>query len=83
MLFYGFAMKKTGLAERISYYILSLFPGTYGGILTAFFVIGFILALGIPSMTVRTVMGRLSAPLSTLVVTSTVADALVTLRWRR
>src|SRR6202451_2301853 len=54
VLFYGFAMKKTGLAERISYYILSLFPGTYGGILTAFFVIGFMLALGIPSMTVRT-----------------------------
>ena len=54
VLFYGFAMKKTGLAERISYYILSLFPSTYGGILSAFFVIGFILALGIPSMTVRT-----------------------------
>jgi len=54
VLFYGFAMKKTGLAERISYYILSLFPGTYNGILTAFFVIGFLLALGIPSMTVRT-----------------------------
>jgi len=54
VLFYGFAMKKTGLAERVSYYILSLFPGTYGGILTAFFVIGFVLALGIPSMTVRT-----------------------------
>src|SRR6266567_16215 len=54
VLFYGFAMKKTGLAERVSYYILSLFPGTYTGILSAFFVIGFILALGIPSMTVRT-----------------------------
>lgn len=54
VLFYGFAMKKTRLAERISYYILSLFPGTYAGILTAFFVIGLILALGIPSMTVRT-----------------------------
>jgi len=54
VLFYGFAMRKTGLAERISYYILSLFPGSYRGILTAFFVIGFVLALGIPSMTVRT-----------------------------
>jgi anion transporter len=54
VLFYGFAMKKTGLAERLSYYILSLFPGTYSGILSAFFVIGFVLALGIPSMTVRT-----------------------------
>lgn len=54
VLFYGFAMKKTGLAERLSYYILTLFPGTYSGILSAFFVIGFVLALGIPSMTVRT-----------------------------
>ncbi len=54
VLFYGFAMKKTGLAERVSYYILSLFPGTYPGILGAFFLIGFVLALGIPSMTVRT-----------------------------
>jgi DASS family divalent anion:Na+ symporter len=54
VLFYGFAMQKTGLAQRISYYILSLFPGTYSGILSAFFVIGAVLALGIPSMTVRT-----------------------------
>jgi len=54
VLFYGFAMKKTGLAERLSYYILSLFPGSYSGILTSFFIIGFVLALGIPSMTVRT-----------------------------
>jgi anion transporter len=54
VLFYGFAMKKTGLAERVSWYILSLFPSTYGGILSAFFLIGFVLALGIPSMTVRT-----------------------------
>jgi anion transporter len=54
VVYYGFAMKKTGLAERIAYYILSLFPGTFGGILSAFFLIGLLLALGIPSMTVRT-----------------------------
>ena len=54
VLYLGFAMRKTGLAERLSYYILSFFPGTYSGILTAFFVIGFVLAQGIPSMTVRT-----------------------------
>jgi anion transporter len=54
VLFYGCAMHRTGLARRISFYILSLFPGTYPGLLTAFFVIGTILALGIPSMTVRT-----------------------------
>ena len=54
VLFYGFAMQRTGLAARISYYILSLFPATYSGILAAFFVIGAVLSLGIPSMTVRT-----------------------------
>ena len=54
VVYYGFATKKTGLAERVAYYILSLFPGTYAGVLSAFFLIGFLLALGIPSMTVRT-----------------------------
>ncbi|HEY7333332.1 MAG TPA: SLC13 family permease [Bryobacteraceae bacterium] len=54
VVYYGFIMKKTGLAERIAYYILSLFPGTYAGIVGAFFVIGLLLSLGIPSMTVRT-----------------------------
>ncbi len=54
VLYYGFAMQKTGLAARISYYILSLFPASYSGILAAFFVVGTVLSLGIPSMTVRT-----------------------------
>ena len=54
VLYYGFAMQKTGLAARVSYYILSLFPASYSGILAAFFVIGTVLSLGIPSMTVRT-----------------------------
>ncbi len=54
VLFYGFAMQQTGLAQRMSYYVLSLFPGTYTGVMSAFLVIGTVLALGIPSMTVRT-----------------------------
>jgi anion transporter len=54
VLFYGFAMQKTGLAQRLSFYILTLFPGTFTGILSGFFAIGLALALGIPSMTVRT-----------------------------
>jgi len=54
VLYYGCAMQKTGLAQRLSYYILSLFPGTYTGILFAFFLVGLVLAMGIPSMTVRT-----------------------------
>ena len=54
VLFYGFAMKKTRLAERIAYHLLAIFPGTYSGVLSAFFLIGLLLTLGIPSMTVRT-----------------------------
>jgi di/tricarboxylate transporter len=54
VLFYGFAMQQTGLAQRLSYYVLALFPGTYAGVMGAFLVIGSVLALGIPSMTVRT-----------------------------
>jgi di/tricarboxylate transporter len=54
VLFYGFAMQQTGLAQRLSYYVLALFPDTYGGVMSAFLIIGAVLALGIPSMTVRT-----------------------------
>lgn len=54
VLFFGTAMEKTGLARRISYRILLLFRPTYAGILSAFMLIGFVLTLGIPSMTVRT-----------------------------
>jgi anion transporter len=54
VLYYGFAMHRVGLAQRLSYFVLSLFPGTYTGLLTAFFIIGSLLTLGIPSMTVRT-----------------------------
>ena len=54
VLFFGYAMDKTGLARRIAYRILLAFPPTYAGILGAFLLIGFVLTLGIPSMTVRT-----------------------------
>ena len=54
VLFFGYAMDKTGLARRIAYGILLRFPPTYAGILGAFLLIGFVLTLGIPSMTVRT-----------------------------
>src|ERR1700722_18084763 len=40
VLYYGFVMQKTGLAALTSYYILSLFPASYSGILAAFFLIG-------------------------------------------
>jgi len=54
VLFFGTAMDKTGLARRISYRILLTFPPTYAGIVFAFMLIGFVLTLGVPSMTVRT-----------------------------
>ncbi len=54
VLFFGTAMDRTGLARRISYRILLVFHGSYAGILFAFMLIGFVLAVGIPSMTVRT-----------------------------
>ena len=54
VLFFGYAMDKTGLARRVAYRILLVFPPTYVGILFAFLCIGFVLTLGIPSMTVRT-----------------------------
>jgi anion transporter len=54
VLYFGFAMQKTHLARRLAFHILRRFPATYGGILGAFFVMGLVLALGIPSMTVRT-----------------------------
>jgi len=53
VLFFGRAMEKTGLAKRISYSVLTIFRPTYSGIIFAFLIIGFILAFGIPSMTVR------------------------------
>jgi len=53
VLFYGRAMEKTGLAKRVSYLILGLFRPSYASILLSFTAIGFVLALGIPSITVR------------------------------
>ena len=54
VLFFGHAMDKTGLARRVAYRILLVCRPTYPGILGAFLLIGFVLTLGIPSMTVRT-----------------------------
>jgi di/tricarboxylate transporter len=54
VLFFGTAMQKTGLARRIAYRLLLLFRPSFAGISSAFMLIGFVLALGVPSMTVRT-----------------------------
>ncbi len=54
VLYFGTAMQKTGLARRVAYRILLMFPPSFAGISTAFMIIGFVLTLGVPSMTVRT-----------------------------
>lgn len=54
VLFFGTAMQKTGLARRIAYRVLLLFNPSFAGISSAFMLIGFVLTLGVPSMTVRT-----------------------------
>jgi anion transporter len=52
-LFFGFAMRKTGLAMRVALVVLRAFKPSYGRILLAFFIIGVVLSFGIPSHTVR------------------------------
>ena len=54
VLFLGTSMDRTGLARRLAYGLLTLSRATYAGILTAFMVVGFVLMVGVPSMTVRT-----------------------------
>lgn len=53
MLFYGIAMTSTGLDRRIAHAVLANVRPSYSGLLFAFGVIGFVLALLIPTMRVR------------------------------
>ena len=52
-LFFGFVLKKTGLGHRIALMILKLFKPTYISMMLAWTVIGIVLSLLTPSMTVR------------------------------
>ncbi len=52
-LFFGFALIKTGLGRRIAYLVLTLFTPTYLSICASWFIIGLILSLFTPSITVR------------------------------
>ena len=54
VLYFGTAMQKTGLARRVAYRILLMFPPSFAGIAVAFRLSGVVLTLGVPSMTVRT-----------------------------
>lgn len=52
-LFFGFALVKTGLGQRISYAVLKSFRPTYGNICVSWFIIGVFLSALTPSITVR------------------------------
>jgi di/tricarboxylate transporter len=52
-LFFGFALMKTGLGKRISYFVLKTFEPSYFTICISWFVIGLILSALTPSITVR------------------------------
>ena len=52
-LYFGFVLKKTGLGQRIAFMILKLFKPTYISMILAWTLIGIILSLLTPSMTVR------------------------------
>ena len=53
MLFYGVAMMSTGLDSRLAHAVLANVRPSYRGLLSAFAVMGFVLALLIPTMRVR------------------------------
>ena len=52
-LFFGFALQKTGLGRRIATALLKVFPSKWWAVAMAWIIIGVILSLVTPSMTVR------------------------------
>lgn len=52
-LFFGYAIQKTGLGNRIAYFVIKFFKPTYKNIIISWFIIGIILSLMTPSSTVR------------------------------
>ena len=52
-LFFGCALAKTGLGNRIAYYVLKSFKPSYLSICVSWFIIGLILSALTPSITVR------------------------------
>lgn len=55
-LFFGFVLAKTGLGKRIAYFGIKNTRLSYGGILTMWAIIGVILSILTPSITVRVVI---------------------------
>ena len=52
-LFFGFTLQKTGLGKRIAFGIVRLFKPSYGGLVFAWVLIGIVLSLLTPAITVR------------------------------
>jgi di/tricarboxylate transporter len=53
-LFFGFVLQKTGLGKRIAFLIIRMFKPSLGGMITAWILIGIVLSILTPSITVRT-----------------------------
>lgn len=53
-LFFGFVLQKTGLGKRIAFLVIRMFKPSLVGMITAWVIIGIILSLLTPSITVRT-----------------------------
>lgn len=52
-LFFGFVLQKTGLGRRIAFGVIKLFKPSYLGLVLAWVVIGILLSILTPSITVR------------------------------
>lgn len=52
-LFFGFALVKTGLGKRITYFVLNLFEPGYPSLILSWFIVGLLLSALTPSITVR------------------------------
>ncbi|MDD2496797.1 MAG: SLC13 family permease [Desulfitobacteriaceae bacterium] len=52
-LFFGFALKKTGLGNRIAYFMLKSIKPSYKGILVCWFILGIVFSLLTPSIGIR------------------------------
>ncbi len=53
-LFFGFVLLKTGLGKRIAYFVIKLFKPSVGSMILAWVIIGVVLSILTPSITVRT-----------------------------
>lgn len=55
-LFFGFALKKTGLGDRIAFFMLKIIKPSYASILLVWFLLGITFSLLTPSISIRFLM---------------------------